>query len=336
MAAIRLFVYGGDWARILADLINTKGDGRISACWVGFPRINPLLLFREAMRAEIVMRVGVRPGGIGKRPFVLDILWQMFRWFWPRKSFVYFWIGTDVLQALEERKRGSTPFFLKLAQTAHHFANAPWLHEELASIGVPSEVVLFPSGKVSPPPAESIAWPDQFTVMAYIPEHRHNFYGGEEFINAARQLPDVRFFVIAGAGAWAKNPPENVHFLGHRDDMAELFNAAHVVVRQVRHDAIGGTVREALFFARHAIYSYPLPHTHEVAWGDCDGLVLTITRLRDRFNAGLLSPNYAGREYALAEWAPQILINVLTNQLVAVHATKCLQLRYNDENTPAK
>jgi hypothetical protein len=322
MAAIRLFVYGGDWARILADLANTKGDGRISARWVGFPRINPLLLFREVRQADIVLRVGVRPGGIGKRPFVLDIYWQLFRWFWPRKSFVYFWIGTDVLQALEERQSGTTPYFLKLAQTAHHFANAPWLKEELASIGVPSEVVLFPSGKVNPPPAESIAWPERFTVMAYIPDHRHTFYGGEEFLNAARQLPDVRFFVTAGSGAWAKQITGNLHFLGYRDDMAELFNAAHVVVRQVRHDAIGGTVREALFYARHVVYSYPLPHTHLVAWGDSDGIVRTIRRLRDQFNAGLLAPNHAGREYALDEWSPPRLIDALTNQLLTVHATK--------------
>lgn len=317
MAAIRLFVYGGDWARILADLVNAKGDGRISACWVGFPCINPLLLFREVRQADIVMRVGVRPGGIGKRPFVLDILWQMFRWLWPRKSFVYFWIGTDVLQALEERQHGKHPYFLKLVQTAHHFANAPWLKEELMSIEVPSEVVLFPSGKVSPPPAESIAWPEQFTVMAYIPDHRHHFYGGEEFINAARQLPDVRFLVTAGAGVWAKNPPENIHFLGHRDDMAKLFNAAHVVVRQVRHDAIGGTVREALFYARHVVYSYPLPHSHEVAWGDFDGLVREIRTFRDKFNAGLLAPNHAGREYALDEWSPSRLVDNLIRQLLA-------------------
>lgn len=318
MAAIRLFVYGGDWARILADLINAKGGGRIIARWIGFPCINPLLLFREVRRADIVMRVGVRPGGIGKRPFVLDILWQLFRWFWPRKSFVYYWIGTDVLQALEERQRGKTPYFFKLAQTAHHFANAPWLKDELESIGIPSEVVLFPSGKVSPPPAESIAWPKQFTVMAYIPDHRHTFYGGEEFINAAIQLPDVRFLVTAGTGIWAKQHPDNLSFLGQCDDMAELFNAAQVVVRQVRHDAIGGTVREALFFARHVIYSYPLRHTHEVAWGDLDGLVREIRQFRDQFNVGLLAPNHAGREYALTAWSPSRLVDNLVQELLNI------------------
>lgn len=309
-------IYGQGWPEVLAKQISRLEDGRLVVRGIDFPCVNPLQLAWEVARANIVMRVGVRPAGGDKRMFVLDCLWQLFRMAWPRKEFIYYWIGTDVLEALEDKAQGRHSFFFEASRSARHLANAPWLQEELASLGLASEVVLFPSGIAEIPARDEIAWPERFAVMAYIPDHRHGFYGGDSFVEAAKRLPGVDFYVVAGEGGWLADKPKNLNFLGFQRDMKAVFNRVHVVVRQVRHDAIGGTVREALFYARHAIYSYPVPHTHFVAWGDAESLIARITHFQDLFEAGQLSPNEAGREYAASAWLPSRLTNTLVRTLL--------------------
>jgi hypothetical protein len=305
---IRLLTYGGFWAGYLSGLVNSQGDGALIARHICFPEINPYKIVREVFKADVVMRVGVRPGGAGKRILMLDLMWQVFNWLWPKKTYIYYWIGTDVLWAIRERNN-SRAGFVEASKKSVHFANAPWLQSELKSIGILADTVLFPSGKISPPESVAIQWPMQFAVLSYIPDHRHQFYGGAELVSVALRLRDVRFLIVGGNGHWLKEKPENMEFLGQQNNMEAIYNSVHVVVRQVQHDAIGGTVREGLFFARHIIYSYPVPYTHHVAWGDREGLFNELLKLRNEFHKGGLKPNVMGREYALKQWDPKVLLN---------------------------
>lgn len=308
MTQVHLLAYGDDWATLLAETLNRAGS-HIAARSIEFPCVNPVRLTREVARADVIVRLGVRPGGPGKRFLLLDTLWQMYKCLWPRKTFIYYWIGTDVMQAVAEFAAGNRPYFLIRSLADVHLANAPWLAEELHTIGLTPQTVLFPVSRAAPPARNTLTWPDRFAVMAYIPDHRHGFYGGDSLVEAARRLPEVEFLVTAGTGDWLSAPPDNVKFLGMRNDMGRIYNSVHAVVRQVQHDAVGGTVREGLFYARHVIYSYPLPHTLHVAWQDTDRLVDTISHLYQQFRSGRLQPNFAGRDFALQAWAPDTLMN---------------------------
>ena len=318
LKSIRLLTYGSNWSEHLANLIASSEDCLIYARHICISDINPIKLVWAVFRADMVMRVGVRPGRAGKRFVALDLLWLIFQLIWPRKIYLYYWIGTDVLHALEDKAKNQSSFFFNASRKFHHFANAPWLKDELASIGINADVVLFPTGMVNPPSTSEIEWPSRFCVLAYIPDHRHQFYGGEEYVTVARRVPDVEFLIVGGVGDWIKDKPDNVKFLGRREDMIGVYNSAHVVVRQVRHDAIGGSVREGLFFARYVIYSYPLPHTYQVAWGDADELLNKLSELRRRFINGQLMPNNAGREYALSAWDPEKMLAVFCRKLYSL------------------
>lgn len=315
---LNLFLYGDDWVRHLSDVLNERPDLGIRADYFEYPEIRPWRIFLKAMHADVLMRVGVRPGAKGKRLYLLDIMWFLFEIIWPSKSIVYYWIGTDVLDALRDSSNVKSHIFQRKLKKAFHFSNAPWLADELKTIGINSEVVLFPVGKVTPPKIEEIEWSQQFTILTYIPDGRFEFYGGRALVKSALRMPNTRFVVVGGDGKWLEKIPSNLFFLGYVNNMAEVINKAHVVVRQVEHDAIGGTVREGLFYAKHVVYSYPIENTHLVMWGDSDGLYKTLALLEEKFKLGQLEPNLEGRKYATATWNPDVLLEKFASSLFRI------------------
>lgn len=315
---LHLFLYGDDWVQHLAHIINRRPDLGVFADYCEYPEVRPGRIFAKVLRADVLMRVGVRPGAKGRRLYLLDCMWWVFQRLFRSKRTVYYWIGTDVLAAVKERQLGMRGRFGDALRRGHHFANAPWLAEELREIGVDSELVLFPVGKVSPPEQSHMEWPSGFTVLAYIPDGRSEFYGGAAFAAAARRMPDARFLVVGGNGSWLADAPPNLEFLGYVNDMGSVLNRAHVVVRQVEHDAIGGTVREGLFYARHVVYSYPLPHTAYARWSDPAGLLSVLSKLQKQFQQGDLHPNWAGRAYAMEAWDPERLLKTFAVAVQAV------------------
>jgi hypothetical protein len=315
---LHIFLYGDDWVQHLACIVNQRPDLGIVADYCEYPEVRPWRILAKVLRADVLMRVGVRPGAKGKRLYLLDCMWWIFQRLFRSKRTIYYWIGTDVLDAAKERQLGKRGRFGDALRRGRHFANAPWLAEELRGIGVDSEQVLFPVGKVSPPEQSHIEWPSEFTVVAYIPDGRSEFYGGEAFAAVAWRMPHARFLVVGGNGSWLMETPPNLKFLGYVQDMGSVLNQAHVVVRQVEHDAIGGTVREGLFYARHVIYSYPLVHTAYARWGDQTDLHRILSEWQQQFQQGELHPNWAGRAYAMEAWDPERLLRTFTVALQAV------------------
>ena len=321
MKKLRLFLYGDDWVGHLAKILNAHPAHGIIAEYCEYPEIRPWKIFPKALNADILMRVGVRPGCKGRRLFFLDCIWWIFQTFVRSKQTIYYWIGTDVLDLKRERSENKYMRFSGASQRARNFSNAPWLATELTDLGVVNELVLFPVGKVSPPESSRIRWPSHFTVLAYIPDGRSEFYGGDTLVEAALQFPEIRFQVVGGIGSWLESIPPNMEFLGFVQDMDTILNNVHVVVRQVEHDAIGGTVREGLFFARHIVYSYPLPHTSYAPWSDKKHLCQILSDWHRAFLMGQLEPNWDGRFYAINAWDPEVLLENFVGAMKAPSRT---------------
>jgi glycosyltransferase involved in cell wall biosynthesis len=87
-------------------------------------------------------------------------------------------------------------------------------------------------------------------------------------------------------------------FHGWQRDLEPFYRKSSVLVRLVEHDGTGLTAVEALSRGRHVIYSFPLPHTLRVAWGDNDALSRILSGLLNLHKRGLLRLNTAGRSYA--------------------------------------
>lgn len=165
--------------------------------------------------------------------------------------------------------------------------------------------------------------PAEFRVLCYIPDRRYTFYGGDMLYAAAKELPTVEFLVVGGTGGWVDHPLSNLRFLGWCKDMLTIYASASVVVRIVRHDAIGGTVREGLALGRHVVYNFEVPHTRYIEYGDTDALIRVLAEYEQLHRRGELGLNMAGAEFAKREWNEARLVRLLETELLAMMTEAC-------------
>jgi hypothetical protein len=315
------FVGQHRWPRVLADGINSLESPQIKA--VAVPLDQPITAFvpstvRALMQADLVVRVGFRPGSDGRFGKSIEWYFRSVRRLNQRAPIVIYWIGTDVAYAREQVRSGrGTRALYRVANEATHFAGSQPLVTELASIGIPAMHVGFPWTVDVFPDVVPIL-PEVLTVLTYIPDSEAEFYGGPQIVEAARALPQVSFNVIGGDGVWLAEHPPNVHFRGWQQRTDAWYRDANVVVRLVQHDSIGGTVIEGLLYGRHVVYSESLPHTQHVSFGDSEALIAALSSLAEISNRGELQPNTVGRDFAAREFGPSRRREGLSEALLSV------------------
>jgi hypothetical protein len=255
----------------------------------------------QLKHADVLVRIGYRPGSPSPLGRAFDASWAALRKMLPHVPAIHYWIGTDVLRTAQDLASGrlrKTPFEESLRDW--HVADAPWLAEELAGIGISASVQPVPAPNLralTPPPL-----PGSFRVLSYVPDYRYRFYGGELIQTAAERLPRVQFDIVGGDGKWLLTNLPNLHFHGWQHDMARFYQNCSLVLRIVEHDAMGVTVKEGLSFARHVIYTYAVPETVQIPFGDKEGLIAAIASFEEWHDHGLLRPNTAGWQYAMREF----------------------------------
>ncbi|MGE5601764.1 MAG: hypothetical protein ACM30E_01860 [Nitrososphaerales archaeon] len=172
------------------------------------------------------------------------------------KRTVNHWVGTDVLLALEDdRHRRMTRGAARFVQ--HHLTFAPWLAQELESLGIIAEVAPF----TTPVRFEQRATPGDPGVLAYLPDDRADFYGAEIVRSVARQLPDVPFGIVAGT-AERQPPGPNVTYLGWIHDIKPFYERYPILLRLARHDGLPKMVLEALAYGNQVVFEYEFPGCH--------------------------------------------------------------------------
>lgn len=232
------------------------------------------------------------------------------------EGYIY-WTGTDVQRFVERYTSGDVlPAELSDVLSMKSLAGAKHLADELAEVGVHAVSVPFP-GITMPVPPHVPAMPSRMVVVSYVPPERRDYYGFSMLLAAARALTDVEFRLFKDDGAGVTSAPGNVTFLGHVDDVASLYAASSMVVRMVEHDAIGATVTEGLLYGRPVIYSYPLPHTVFVPFGDETAFVSELSELYRQHVTGGIPLNLAGREWAIKEFDPEPRFERLRDALLA-------------------
>src|SRR5574340_346608 len=277
-----LLVGQGRWVEVLrAGLAEYAAGDIVAEAWsLDTPALalSPAHVL-HALRSDVIVRVGFRPGARTRYGRGFDWLWQVLLRLNPRaRAFVY-WIGTDVHDTLRDAREGlQTARLVRLLRRASSIAGSGRLVAELEEADIQAALVPFPGGLARAP--EKVApLPDSFTVLSYVPDARPVFYGGPQILDAARAIPAATFLIVGGEGSWASAVPDNVRFLGWVEDMASVLDRSTAVVRLVEHDSVGGTAIEALLHARHLIYSYALPHATFVPFGDSEALTAALTDL---------------------------------------------------------
>lgn len=172
------------------------------------------------------------------------------------KRTVNHWVGTDVLLALQDDShRRMTRRAARFIQ--HHLAFAPWLADELRSLGITADVAPFTTTVCF----EQRTAPGDPGVLAYLPDDRADFYGAEVVRGVAHQMPELPFGIVAGTAERQPALP-NITYLGWIDDMKPFYERYPILLRVARHDGLPKMVLEALAYGNQVVFEYEFPGCH--------------------------------------------------------------------------
>lgn len=219
-----------------------------------------------------------------------------------RRPHVIHWVGTDVLVALEQHRRGNTD--RRLLQKATHWCDAPWLGEELREIGVEAEYQPLPMTGIAcdvPPPL-----PGDFRVLLYLPEkpEYRKVFDVESLMRLPHELPDIQFTLVPSPPRTLPGSlPPNLRAPGWIENMEPIYRDSSVLVRLTRHDGTSFTVLEALSRGRHVIWTYPMPGTRQAC--GFEAVKAHLLDLFERHKRGELDLNEEGIRVAREQFDPQ-------------------------------
>ena len=298
---IRILVLGQPfWASRIAEALDAHAPD-MRATFVPQGRYARLLAAPPRAERMVIIRAGYRVGATTWRGRIFDAYWAMLRRSLPAAARCHYWLGTDVMDTLEESRKGTLRrSAVESAGDDLHLADAPWLADELEGVGIQAHTAHVPQRYRAP--AEVSPLPPELTVLTYLPMDRFAFYGGDAIMAAARALPDVQFDVVGRTLASPPSAPANVSWRGWVTNMAERYAAASVVVRVPRHDGFGATVIEGLLSARHVVYTHPVPFVRRVWPPTPENLYEALAGYREAHRAEGLGLNAAGRAYAIGEF----------------------------------
>ena len=218
------------------------------------------------------------------------------------------WMGSDVLFAKKSKYA-----LLKVKITSifvdKHFACSKELVNELKLIGIKADYMpVIPKKIVRTHEIKPL--PDKFTVLTYLPDDRHEFYGSNYIHRLAHEFPEIKFIVVAGSGGYAKQL-KNIKYLGFVKNMEKYYNDSNILIRMVKHDGFSLCVQEAMGYGRHVIYSYKQKYCfYSKTYDDVKKYVLTQIK-----NPTL---NLEGHNYIAQKMSHEILSKKLDNLYLSI------------------
>ncbi len=260
---------------------------------------------RAAARADIVYLIGSRIDRSSPQDRLLRL---------RQKATVIHWVGTDVQIAIDEHRRNNIS--LRVAERPTHWCDAPWLVDELRTIGVISEYVSLPI-PIHLPPAPPL--PQTFRVLLYYPVDAYDreVFDGETLLRLPREFPDIPFTLIPSPAESLPGPlPPNLEARAWIEDMDGLYRETSVVVRLTSHDGQSFIAVEALSRGRHVIWTFAMPGCIKAE--GFDQVATALRRLAAKHQAGELKVNQSGRRSVLERFGKGRPLRELDERLRAL------------------
>lgn len=210
-----------------------------------------------------------------------------------KKKLIVHWIGSDLYSLLldtrkSKMKKNASVFLNKMFNVTNWVAS-PLLKEELKELGITSEVVYIPTELVRA--VDILPLPAEVSFISYLPKTNHEFYGSKLVFQLAKNYPDIEFHIVANDG---EGMPEfeNIKYHGWVNElrMDELYNNTYGVIRLPIHDALGGTVIEAVLRGRYAIWTFEASYVFTA--NNYDQLESSIQKISKK-----TKPNFSGSQY---------------------------------------
>jgi glycosyltransferase involved in cell wall biosynthesis len=207
-----------------------------------------------------------------------------------KKPRVVHWVGSDI----ELARRN--PAIIKEMQGAGitHVTEVDWEAEELRGLGISAEIAPLPPrflclGRIPDLPAD-------FTVLAYLPASRPDFYGKLELEFLVRALADQPVkFVIVGGGQIDGSIDADIRFLGWRYSLEDVYAMATVLFRFTPRDGLSLMVLEALSFGRYVLWSKKFPFSKHVT--RVEEAAIALQALCERHHSRTLRPQADAAEF---------------------------------------
>ncbi|MGE0599678.1 MAG: hypothetical protein AB7J35_11595 [Dehalococcoidia bacterium] len=237
---------------------------------------------KSATRADVVYLIGSRIDRSSPQDRLLRL---------RRKPVVIHWVGTDVQIAVDEHRRHNVS--LRVAERPTHWCDAPWLVDELRTMGIVSEYVPLPIPieSASPPPL-----PETFRALLYYPVDAFDreVFDIETMMRLPIEFPQVQFTLIPSPADTLPQPiPVNLEALPWVDDMDALYRQTTVVIRLTSHDGQSFMAGEALSRGRYVIWTHPMPGC--IRAQTFDQVAKALGKLVEKHEAGTLKVNSSGR-----------------------------------------
>lgn len=263
------------FGRRVAESLREAG---IEARYLPSPAIEPRRIpsvLAELLRADLVYAIGSRAA----KGSPVDLLAR------SGKRVLLHWVGTDVLWA--RRDAAAHRLSRWLTERAVHWADAPWLVDELGALGIVAEERPLPMPMAV---GEPVALPGTFRVLVYLPEHAREPYDVAATLAVVRALPEIEFLVVGGFEP--SEPIPNLQALGFVRNMTDVYHRCSVLLRLTHHDGLSHSVVEALSYGRYVVWTYGLPGVVRVA--NAGEAAAAIASLRTEHR----EPNYVGVQTA--------------------------------------
>lgn len=220
-----------------------------------------------------------------------------------KKKLMITWVGTDVLKA-KKLKEVNQAFLNK----ANHYCEVEWIQQELLELKVNAKVLNFFNFKETKKP--SFPEGNQLHVLSYISKGREDYYGWNEVLEAAKQLPEVQFTIVGTDKE--ENLPDNLKCLGWVKDMDAQFENCHCTIRFVEHDGLSGFVLESLYRGKYVVYSEKLNHCLQAK--STEDIIEKLKNLSDSLNQQTLSINSSGIEFVKENFNTDFILSELIEE----------------------
>lgn len=267
-----LYIGPERFARIFAEEIGYRGATTFPLdlnCW------KKMNLFR---RMHIMSTFGLVHYYWGRRISIGEILFARLSGI----KIIYTFIGSDVIRIAEAKRWKRVRAKLGMKMVHQVTVVAPWLKEELKTLGIDSKVL--PAVIVKP---QERIWPlpEKFTVLSYVPPDRPGFYGWETILRLARDMPDINFEIVGHDGKNLEQA-DNIRFNGWVNPVIPYIQKSNVLLRLTEHDGLSRIVIETLSCERHVIWTYTFPF--------CKSMRATRVRNEKFWNLRKLLPRIMG------------------------------------------
>jgi len=228
-----------------------------------------------------------------------------------KKKIIMHWIGTDAYSVIKRLKYRIIAMISNLF-VSKNVAISDNITKELHDIGFDIETVPFISEAVG---TEIMPLPKTFSIATYIPDDRSEFYGRKWVYDLAKVFPETIFYVVSGEGGKIINKPSNIKYLGHVNDINEIFKKASLFLRLTEHDGLSHLVLEALARGRNVLWTIPFPHCYHAINFDNSRIIIDHLKLNHEIN-------YKGANYVKEKYDQNIVLNGIINMYCSVLGNK--------------